>query len=142
MNLGTEPGSLIASLREEIDEPLSYERYRMTELTVSHRIVYDVRANWKILVDNFNECLHCPGIHPELTRIVPIYRKGMVIEERDDGCTGVRLAEGHARSPSTGPPACPPSPGSPKKTSARTTVSPPSPTCSPTFSLTQAQGRP
>jgi phenylpropionate dioxygenase-like ring-hydroxylating dioxygenase large terminal subunit len=94
VNLGTEPGSLIASLREEIDEPLSYERYRMTELTVSHRIVYDVRANWKILIDNFNECLHCPGIHPELTRIVPIYRKGMVIEERDDGCTGVRLAEG------------------------------------------------
>ncbi len=94
VNLGTESGSLLASLREEIDEPLSYERYRMAELTVGRRIVYDVRANWKILIDNFNECLHCPGIHPELAKIVPIYRKGMVIEERDDGGTGVRLAEG------------------------------------------------
>src|SRR5258708_9355265 len=94
VDLATEPSSLIASLREEIDEPLSYERYRMAELTVGQRIVYDVRANWKILIDNFNECLHCPGIHPELARIVPIYRRGMVIEERDDGSTGVRLAQG------------------------------------------------
>ncbi len=94
VNLATESGSLLASLREEIDEPLSYERYRMAELMVGRRIVYDVRANWKILIDNFNECLHCPGIHPELAKIVPIYRKGMVIEERDDGGTGVRLAEG------------------------------------------------
>ena len=94
VNLGTEPGDLMASLAEEVDEPLSYGRYRLAELTVGHRIVYDVRANWKIIIDNFNECLHCPGVHPELVRIVPIYRKGMVIEERDDGSTGVQLAEG------------------------------------------------
>jgi phenylpropionate dioxygenase-like ring-hydroxylating dioxygenase large terminal subunit len=73
-------------------------------------IVYEVRANWKILIDNFNECLHCPGIHPELTKIVPIYRKGMVIEERDDGCTAVRLAEGARTFSLDGPLACPPSP--------------------------------
>jgi glycine betaine catabolism A len=94
VSLGTEPGGLTAALAEEIDEPLSYGRYRMAELTVGHRIVYDVAANWKILIDNFNECLHCPRVHPELTKIVPLYRKGMVIEERDDGGTGVRLADG------------------------------------------------
>src|SRR5260221_13317749 len=66
----------------------------MAELTVGRRIVYDVRANWNILIDYFNECLHCPGIHPELAKIVPIYRKGMVIEQREDRGTGVRLAEG------------------------------------------------
>jgi len=92
--LAPQPGSLMTSLGEEIDEPLSYGRYRMAELNVGHRIIYDVRANWKILIDNFNECLHCPSVHPELARIVPIYRRGMVIEERDDGGTGVRLAEG------------------------------------------------
>jgi phenylpropionate dioxygenase-like ring-hydroxylating dioxygenase large terminal subunit len=93
VSLAAGPGSLLASLREEVDEPLSYGRYQLAELTVGHRIVYDVRANWKIIIDNFNECLHCPGVHPELARIVPLYRRGMVIDEGDSG-TGVRLADG------------------------------------------------
>ena len=28
------------------------------------RIEYDVRANWKLILQNYNECLHCPTIHP------------------------------------------------------------------------------
>ncbi|MEM8983304.1 MAG: aromatic ring-hydroxylating dioxygenase subunit alpha [Pseudomonadota bacterium] len=27
---------------------------------------YSVGCNWKLLVENFNECYHCPGAHPEL----------------------------------------------------------------------------
>ena len=30
------------------------------------RIVYDIKANWKLIVLNYNECLHCPFVHPEL----------------------------------------------------------------------------
>ncbi len=26
---------------------------------------YDLRANWKLIVENFHECYHCPGTHPE-----------------------------------------------------------------------------
>ena len=33
------------------------------------RIEYDVRANWKLIVQNYNECLHCPIIHPLLNRM-------------------------------------------------------------------------
>ena len=28
-------------------------------------------ANWKIVVENYNECYHCPLIHPELARVSP-----------------------------------------------------------------------
>ena len=33
------------------------------------RIVYDVDANWKAIAENYSECLHCPGVHPELNRL-------------------------------------------------------------------------
>ena len=32
---------------------------------------YDVAANWKILVENYQECYHCSNIHPELCRVSP-----------------------------------------------------------------------
>ncbi len=35
----------------------------------------DVRANWKLLAENFSECFHCPPVHPELCRVVPAYRE-------------------------------------------------------------------
>ncbi len=43
--------------------------YRCAELTRVARIVYDVEANWKVAAENFSECLHCPGVHPELNRL-------------------------------------------------------------------------
>jgi Rieske 2Fe-2S family protein len=33
------------------------------------RIDYDVHANWKAIVENYSECLHCPGVHPELNKL-------------------------------------------------------------------------
>jgi len=32
---------------------------------------YNVRANWKVLVENYQECYHCSMIHPELCRVSP-----------------------------------------------------------------------
>ncbi len=40
--------------------------YRMEELTAVHEERYDLAANWKLVVQNFSECLHCPVIHPQL----------------------------------------------------------------------------
>lgn len=39
------------------------------------------------MVENYNECLHCPTIHPELVQVVPLFRKGDVWdgETRDGG---------------------------------------------------------
>ena len=44
------------------------EHYGLDSLEVGRRIVYDVRANWKLIIENFMECYHCATIHPELDR--------------------------------------------------------------------------
>ena len=38
--------------------------WRMQDLRLGHRITYDVKANWKLIIQNYNECLHCPNLHP------------------------------------------------------------------------------
>jgi len=53
------------------DLPQRFARYRLDELVVGHRSVVEVNANWKLVCENFCECLHCPPVHPELCRIVP-----------------------------------------------------------------------
>ena len=45
--------------------------YRMNELTLGARHTYRVAANWKVLVENYHECDHCPQIHPELCKVSP-----------------------------------------------------------------------
>jgi Rieske 2Fe-2S family protein len=51
------------------DLPARFARWHMADLRFVHRIQYDVRANWKLIVQNYNECLHCPVIHPLLNRM-------------------------------------------------------------------------
>ena len=36
------------------------------------KIEYEVKANWKIIFQNFNECYHCPPVHPLLSRLTPL----------------------------------------------------------------------
>ncbi len=57
--------------------------YPIADLQVGKIITYDVKANWKIIVENYSECLHCPGVHPALCDIVPVYRKGILTEPDD-----------------------------------------------------------
>ena len=47
------------------------DRFDLGALRRARRIDYDVKANWKALVENFLECYHCPGVHPQLNRITP-----------------------------------------------------------------------
>jgi Rieske 2Fe-2S family protein len=46
-----------------------FSAWQMGDLRLGRRIVYDVKANWKLIVLNFNECLHCPNLHPALNRL-------------------------------------------------------------------------
>lgn len=41
--------------------------WRMGELRRVERRQYAVKANWKLILQNYSECLHCPGAHPQLT---------------------------------------------------------------------------
>jgi glycine betaine catabolism A len=52
------------------------DRYDVPSLKVGRRIVYDVAANWKLIVENFMECYHCATIHPELTEVLPEFADG------------------------------------------------------------------
>jgi Rieske 2Fe-2S family protein len=45
--------------------------YRPESLVLGARHTYEVAANWKVLVENYHECYHCPLIHPELCRVSP-----------------------------------------------------------------------
>src|SRR5262245_8838718 len=55
--------------------PDRLRRYPLCELRVARRITYEVRANWKVILENYNECYHCGPVHPELCRLVPAFRQ-------------------------------------------------------------------
>ncbi len=60
--------------------------YPLADLRTGQRLVYEVAANWKVIVENYNECYHCGPVHPELCRIVPAFKeKGGSNLEWDDG---------------------------------------------------------
>jgi Rieske 2Fe-2S family protein len=68
-------GRKAAPLAESLGEmPGHFVRHGFERLRIGKRIVADVQANWKLLVENFSECFHCPPVHPELCRIVTAYR--------------------------------------------------------------------
>jgi glycine betaine catabolism A len=46
-------------------------RYGLGALQVGHSVTYDVQANWKLVFQNYSECLHCPMIHPQLSTVLP-----------------------------------------------------------------------
>jgi Rieske 2Fe-2S family protein len=50
-------------------------RYGLPGLQVGHRVRYEVHSNWKLVFQNYSECLHCPMIHPELAVVLP-YQSG------------------------------------------------------------------
>ena len=39
-------------------------------LTFAHRLTYDIKSNWKNVVDNFLECYHCPVAHKDFCTLV------------------------------------------------------------------------
>lgn len=46
-----------------------FHAWHMADLRIGARHTYDVSANWKLIVQNYNECLHCPTLHPALNRL-------------------------------------------------------------------------
>jgi Rieske 2Fe-2S family protein len=67
-----EPRQTLAEQLGEIPERV--RRYPLAELQVARTIEYDVAANWKVILENYNECYHCAGVHPELCAIVPAFK--------------------------------------------------------------------
>jgi phenylpropionate dioxygenase-like ring-hydroxylating dioxygenase large terminal subunit len=58
---------------EEWFAPLNgkFSHWNMPILRSAKRIEYDVKANWKLMFENYSECYHCPGVHPMLSKVSP-----------------------------------------------------------------------
>jgi Rieske 2Fe-2S family protein len=54
------------------------DNWPMENLVTAHNYVEEIACNWKGFWENYNECLHCPGTHPELCAAVPIYKQGVM----------------------------------------------------------------
>jgi Rieske 2Fe-2S family protein len=48
-----------------------FSEWQMARLVVGQRVEYEVAANWKLMFQNYNECYHCPTIHPALNQLTP-----------------------------------------------------------------------
>jgi len=55
----------------------------LSSLKPGHTYRKTMACNWKIFWENFNECLHCPSVHPELCKMVPIYGRAYMEPEED-----------------------------------------------------------
>ncbi len=48
-----------------------FSHWNLPKLRSAKRIEYNVRANWKLIFENYSECYHCPLVHPALSKITP-----------------------------------------------------------------------
>ncbi len=48
-----------------------FSPWKMAKLRSAKRVDYEVAANWKLIFQNYSECYHCAGVHPELTKLSP-----------------------------------------------------------------------
>lgn len=73
IHLGPEAAEPIGGQFQESETYLA--NYPLSDLRTAVRIVYPIAANWKALVENYNECYHCGPVHPELVELVPAFKQ-------------------------------------------------------------------
>jgi len=71
---------VMGAVTERLGDAGAVDSYAVADLAVGRRIVYDVAANWKLIVENFMECYHCATIHPELTEVLPEFADGLAAQ--------------------------------------------------------------
>jgi glycine betaine catabolism A len=79
VNLGIWEGFIFVNLAndpmplEEWFAPLAgkFSHWNLQRLRSVKRVEYDVKANWKLMFENYSECYHCPGVHPMLSKVSP-----------------------------------------------------------------------
>lgn len=76
VNLSDKPAATLAAFLG--GEAENVRRWPLADLVSVHREVSTLACNWKLFWENYSECYHCPGIHPELCRVMPIYREGLI----------------------------------------------------------------
>ena len=60
-------------LEEELgDLPARLAGHRLAEHRLLRRVEYEIRANWKLVAENFMEYYHLPWVHPGLVKVSPL----------------------------------------------------------------------
>jgi len=60
-------------LRDVLGElPVIFERagIDLTQMRMLRQDTYELASNWKVVVENFNECYHCPIAHPRFSQVI------------------------------------------------------------------------
>jgi Rieske 2Fe-2S family protein len=52
------------------------QRFGWDTARIAARTTYTVKANWKLALENYHECYHCAGSHPEFTALHALARPG------------------------------------------------------------------
>ena len=50
----------------------SFRNGGIADLRIARHIRYELNCNWKLILQNYQECYHCPGVHPLLTQLTPV----------------------------------------------------------------------
>ncbi|MFI8569061.1 aromatic ring-hydroxylating dioxygenase subunit alpha [Rhodococcus sp. NPDC078407] len=116
VNLSDDPASfdttVVQDIRDRLGDVESIDRYKIEDLGLGRRVSYDVKANWKLIIENFMECYHCATIHPELTEVLPEFADGYAAQyyvghgaEFGESVRGFTLdgSEGHDSIPGIAP---------------------------------------
>jgi Rieske 2Fe-2S family protein len=75
VNLAESPElGLIAFLGSEAD---LLKNWPLAEMRSVHQERFPIACNWKIFWENYNECYHCPRVHPELCKLMPVYKQAV-----------------------------------------------------------------
>jgi phenylpropionate dioxygenase-like ring-hydroxylating dioxygenase large terminal subunit len=45
------------------------------------QVIYDIAANWKVVVDNYLECYHCPMAHPSFTALIDLHSYELTVHD-------------------------------------------------------------
>ena len=71
-------GFIFISMSDKIEEDFDnfynpiktkFNEWQLEELNTIEKKEYLINANWKLVIQNYNECYHCPTIHPDLAKI-------------------------------------------------------------------------
>jgi phenylpropionate dioxygenase-like ring-hydroxylating dioxygenase large terminal subunit len=81
-NVSADPSSLAEQLGD-LPRLMKGDGLDFEELAFRERSEWVVEANWKIVVENFDECYHCAVAHPSFTRLMEVDADSYALETGD-----------------------------------------------------------
>jgi choline monooxygenase len=78
-NVSAEPGSLTEALGD-LPTLMARDGLDFEQVEFRERTEWELEGNWKIVVENYDECYHCPVAHPSFSRMMEVDPDSYVLE--------------------------------------------------------------